>query len=505
MRSPFLILIAIMALGLCLRLFLINGGVDLDECITEYVSSSQSLNELIDRIVQHEFGPPLYFYLMMLWRKVTPDQAIYLALPSLFFGMLLIPLTYLLANKLTSSKTIAQVAALFCALSPLALFYSHETRVYSLFACLNVSAAYFYIKWFKDKSKSSLVALTICACLLAYTHYLAFFFLGLLVIGAFIYCVLEKKTSDFFITIPLFFLPAALFLPWLGNMKKHLSVGTYWVEPTPLNMWWQVIVSNTAALSPVPWVLGAFLTIPLLLVFMVLWLKKKLDLPKSEIAFLLAIVIPPACLVGYITPYIFGYCRYMMPFAPFAWIFFAILWSKSMKPKLLVALLVVLCFFDGFEAKSLGSLNRSGLREIARDMSSNRFGDCLYLVLPDFDAYTLRYYLRTENSNKDNFKIISFPNLDMQRPTPHQGYANAWASKDNVDRLMKYLETSNQKALLVIRDPAVLESSQMPAKSRIDQVMARLGEKYQRIGDTTNYKAKGRSYFVDRFNLSVNK
>ncbi len=494
-----------MALGLCLRLFLINGGIDLDESVTEYVSSSQSLNELISRIVHYEFGPPLYFYLIMLWRKVTPDQAIYLALPSLFFGLLLIPITYLLAKKLTDSNKIAIVSALFCALSPLAMFYSREARVYSLSSCLNAITAYFYIKWLKDKKKSSLVGLAICACLVTYTHYLGFYFLALLIFGAFVYCVVEKKTSDFFKSIPIFFIPAAFFLPWLSCMKEHMSVGTYWVEPTPLGNWWQVLASNIAALSPAPWVLGVFFSIPVILVFLVLWLKKKLELPKSEIAFLLAIVIPPVILIGYITPFILGYCRYMMPFASFAWIIFATLFSKSLKPKMLVALLVVLGLFNSYEAYSLGSLNRSGLRQLAHDIRDNHFGDNLYLVLPDFDVYTLRYYLRTENSNWNKSKIISFPNLDLHHPTAHQGYASTWSDKDNVSRLMAYLEASKEKTLLVIRDPAVLESSQMPAKSRVEQVMTVLGQKYQKIGDTTEYKAKGRSYFVERFSLSSNK
>ncbi len=496
---------AIMALGLCLRLFLINGGIDLDESVTEYVSSSQSIHDLVYRIEHYEFGPPLYFYMMMLWRKVTPDQPIYLALPSLFFSIALISLTYLLAKKLTDSNKIAIVSALFCALSPLAMFYSREARVYSLSSCLNVITAYFYIKWLKDKNKSSLVGLAISASLVAYTHYLGFFFLGLLVMGAFVYCVLEKKTSDFLKTIPIFFIPAILFLPWLNSMKEHMSVGTYWVERTPLANWWQVLASNIAALTPAPWILGAFFSIPVILVFIVLWLKKKPELPKSEIAFLLAIILPPVILVGYVTPFILGYCRYMMPFAPFAWIIFATLFSKSLKPKMLVALLVILGLFNSYEAYSLGSLNRSGLRQLAHDIRDNHFGDCLYLVIPDFDVYTLRYYLRTENSNWNKSTIIAFPDLNLQHPNAHQGYASTWSDKDNVSRLMTYLESSKEKTLLVIRDTAILESSQMPAKSRTEQVMAKLGEKYQKIGETIEYKGKGRTYLVERFNLSSNK
>lgn len=494
-----------MALGLGLRLLLINGGIDLDESVTEYVSSSQTLNELIDRIVHYEFGPPLYFYIMMLWRKLTPDQAIFLALPSLFFGMLLIPLTYLLANKITESNKISLVSAFFAATSPLALFYSHEARVYSLFACFNVCAAYFYIDWLKNKKNGSLFALSIFFCLVAYTHYLGFFFLGLLAMAAFIYCVIQKLTKEFFKTIPLYFLPAALFLPWLKNMKEHLSAGTYWVERTPFDKWWQVIASNTAALTPTPWIAGAFLSIFILITFLILWLKKKIELKTSDIAFLLAVLVPPVFLLGYITPFILGYCRYMMPFAPFAWILWAILLVKSTKPKILVTLLAILGLCNGLEAQSLGSLNRSGLRQLAQDMKDGKFQKSLYLVLPDFDAYTLRYYLRTEAHNSSDYQIISFPNLDMQHPTPHQGYAQTWTDKDNIDRLFDYLKNCKETNLVVVRDPAVLESAKMPAKSRIDQVMARLSATYNKKGSTQEYKAKGRSFLVERFDISSNK
>ncbi|MDX2105240.1 MAG: glycosyltransferase family 39 protein [Candidatus Melainabacteria bacterium] len=505
MKSNLLMLVAIMALGLGLRLLLINGGIDLDESVTEYVSSSQTVSELIDRIVHFEFGPPLYFFLMMLWRKLTPDQAIYLALPSLFFGMLLIPLTYLLAKKITDSSKVALVAALFCSISPLALFYSHEARVYSLFSCLNASAAYFYIDWFKNKKITSLVSFSCLICFIAYTHYLGFFFLGLLGLAGLFFSLVQKQTKDFFKTIPLFFLPAALFIPWLPNMSLHLSAGTYWVERTPFSQWWQVIASNTAALTPVPWVLGAFLSIPLLIVIFFVWLKKKIELDKSNIAFLLAILIPPVFLLGYITPFILGYCRYMMPFAPFGFVLWAILITNKMKTKTMLALLVVLGLCNAFEARSLGSLDRSGLRQLAHDMNDKKFGQCLYLILPDFDTYTLRYYLRTEAKNNSDYQLVSFPNLDMQHPTPHHGYAATWTDKDNVQKLFDFLQQSSQKNLVVIRDPAVLESSKMPAKSRIDQVMKRLASTYERTGDIIEYKAKGRSFFVERFDLSSNK
>lgn len=499
-----------MATGLALRLLLVNGGIDLDESVTEYVSSSDSFKELLDRIVHFEFGPPLYFYLMMLWRKVTPDETIYLALPSLFFGICLIPLTYVLGKKITDSEKISLLSAFFCAVSPLAMFYSHEARTYSLFACLNVASAFFLIDWLKQKNVFSIIAFAILSSLVAYTHYLGIAFLGLLAIGAFLYCWFDKKTSLFLKTLPVFFVPPALFLFWLPFMKEHLSVGTFWVDRTPLDKWWQVVASNTAALSPLPWLLACFVSIAFLLFVVYAVASKKIEIEKSSAAFLLTIIVPPALLLGYITPFIMGYCRYMMPFAPFAWIFSAIiLLSFNLNKKLIVTLLAVLTSLNGYEAYSLGSGDRSGLRQLASD-ETFKYHDGLILVLPDFDTYAFKYYLRTLLARTcidlDSTRtIISFPHTDMDTPAVHQGYAQSWSDPQNVDKLMEIIAKQKNKTLTVVRDPAVLDSRQMPAKSKCDEMMKRISDKYPKTGDTITYPGKGRSFLVERFDLSSNK
>ncbi len=499
-----------MASGLAFRLCLVGGGIDLDESVTEYVSSSTSFQELLDRIVHYEFGPPLYFYLMMLWRKVSPDETVFLALPSLFFGMCLIPLTYLLAKKLTDSTQAGMLSAFFCALSPLAMFYSHEARTYSLFACLNVTTAFFLISWLKEKKLISIIAFAFFACLVIYTHYLGIAFLGLLAAGAFLYCWLDKSISLFYKTLPVFFVPPALFLFWLPYMKEHLKVGTFWVDRTPLEKWWQVIASNTAALSPFPWLIACFISIPIILYVVFLVSTKKLTIDKSAAAFLLTIILPPALLLGYITPFIMGYCRYMMPFAPFAWILFSMLLiNLNLNRKLLMTLLVVLTLTNGYEAYCLGSGDRSGLRQLAAD-ETFKYHDNLILVLPDFDTYTFKYYLRTQivSDSLDTgsqTQIVSFPHLDMNTPAVHQGYADSWTDPQNVERLMTYLDSQSGKVLTVVRDPAVLDSKLMPAKSKCEEVMTKIRDRYQKIGDTITYPGRGRSFLVERFNLSSNK
>ncbi len=510
MRKEILTLISIMASGLAFRLILINGGIDLDESVTEYVSSSNSINELIERIVHYEFGPPLYFFLMMLWRKITPDQAIYLALPSLFFGMLLIPVTYLFAKKLSDSTRVGMLSAFFCAVSPLAMFYSHEARTYSLFAFLNVTSAFFLISWLKEKKKINLVAFALFATLVLYSHYLGLMFIGLLAIGSFIYCWFEKKTALFYKTLPVFLVPAVLFLPWLPYMSEHLKVGTYWTEKTPLNEWWMVILSNLAALIPAPFVAAIFLAIMIIPFFILAILKKDVSLDKGTTFFLIAIITAPVFLLGIITPFIMGYCRYMMPFAPFAWILLAIVVIYlEYKRVWIMSLLAVLTLANSVEAYNLGSKDRSGLRRLAYDIGCDQYKNSYFLMLPDYDTYSLLYYLRTENkipsTPSQPWYLCSFPNFVMSTPSMHQGYAKTWSDPQSVDRLMSYLEQRKQKTLVVIRDKAVQDSKLMPAKTRVNEVIERISQKYQKIGEPVTYSGRGSSFIVERFNLSSNK
>lgn len=94
---------------------------------------------VIDRVLEYDNHPPVYFALAHLWYRLFPDADGYLSvtvarsLPAIF-GTLAVPLGYGCAKGLWGAKSdrIAQWVALAIAVSPYGIFLSQEARHYTL-------------------------------------------------------------------------------------------------------------------------------------------------------------------------------------------------------------------------------------------------------------------------------------------------------------------------------------------------------------------------------------
>ena len=145
-RLPLLI---ILAGGAALRLFrLAADSLWYDETVSTLLAGSP-LPELI-RHTAGDIHPPLYYILLRGWLIALgyptghADGAgngleFAAAFFSLFFGVLLIGLTYVLARRFADARA-GLIAAALVALSPYHVWYSQEVRMYTLGAVLGVVA-----------------------------------------------------------------------------------------------------------------------------------------------------------------------------------------------------------------------------------------------------------------------------------------------------------------------------------------------------------------------------
>jgi uncharacterized membrane protein len=143
------LLVTIIALG-AFALRLIHLGRDslwYDETVSVYLAGQRAA-ELIAHTAR-DIHPPLYYLLLRSWLLLAgyptgqADPAGYglefmAAFLSLFFGVLLVPLTWQLARRLGLGSFTAGLAALLIAISPFGVWYSQEVRMYTLGACLGV-------------------------------------------------------------------------------------------------------------------------------------------------------------------------------------------------------------------------------------------------------------------------------------------------------------------------------------------------------------------------------
>lgn len=139
-KLPYLLLL-ILLIGFVLRLYRLGAdSLWYDETVSAFLAA-ESIPDLIAHTAR-DIHPPGYYVLLHIWASLTGHSEFALAFFSLIFGMLLIPLTYRLARRLTGAPASAAWAALLVAVSPYNIWYSQEVRMYTLGAALGLAAAY---------------------------------------------------------------------------------------------------------------------------------------------------------------------------------------------------------------------------------------------------------------------------------------------------------------------------------------------------------------------------
>ncbi|MCA9943889.1 MAG: hypothetical protein KC449_10430 [Anaerolineales bacterium] len=171
-----------------------------------------------------DIHPPLYYLLLNQWRKLVGDSEFGLRSLSLFAGLLVVPLAFVLGRFVERGQAehrvsqrggllLGLVAAGLLAINPGMVYYSQETRMYALLGLLAALATVLLLRWLSVSSKQYSVfskqysvigknsfvwggAYVLCAAAGLYTHY--FFPAVLLAHNLFI---LAKTIQDYRINL----------------------------------------------------------------------------------------------------------------------------------------------------------------------------------------------------------------------------------------------------------------------------------------------------------------
>ena len=130
-------LVAILLLATALRIWRLDAQSLWND---EGTSVQLALRDLptITRDAAHDIHPPLYYYLLHFWTLLFGSSVWVVRSLSASLGVLTVGLTHALARP--CGKRSALLAALLCAVSPFMVYYSQETRMYILLACLAVAS-----------------------------------------------------------------------------------------------------------------------------------------------------------------------------------------------------------------------------------------------------------------------------------------------------------------------------------------------------------------------------
>jgi uncharacterized membrane protein len=213
---------AIIIVGGALRFHRLDAqSLWLDEGLQYYVATNNSIADILFTRMR-SFHPPLSFLVNHIFLSVHESE-FFLRLPSVLFGIASLPLAYMLARELTSTR-IALFSVALLALSPFHIWYSQEGRMYSQMLFFSLLSSAFLLQALKQGKARWWVYYVLVSAAGMYTH----IFMGLVLISHFVWVLLCRRRHLLAITVSgvavaLLFLPWVLYLPWVSNFLNEVG------------------------------------------------------------------------------------------------------------------------------------------------------------------------------------------------------------------------------------------------------------------------------------------
>ena len=237
------LILAILIIGLILRLISLNQSLWLDEAINVLASKNYSFLAMIAEYAKGDFHPPGWFIILWFWTKLFGYSEVAVRIPSVIFGVISIYVTYLIGKKLIS-KEVGIIAALIMCLNPLHIYYSQEARMYSLATLVVAINIYLFIKLIKQE-KINYFYFILSNFLVLMSDYVAYFIFPAELMVLFLMGKIASPRQR-----------RGLAMTWVGCLIVSIILSIWWL-PTFLG---QLNVGSVASANLPTWkfVLGTF-------------------------------------------------------------------------------------------------------------------------------------------------------------------------------------------------------------------------------------------------------
>ena len=232
-RAEPLVVALCVAIGSVLR-FTPSTPMWLDEALTVNIASAPLAD--IGGLLRHDGHPPLYYYVLHGWMEVFGTGASAVRALSGLVGLGVLAMVFVVARR-HGGVRLARIAVALVAMSPFAIRYSSEARMYELVTLL-VLVGWWLVDRVLDgldaqvrPDRRALAALWVLSGALLLTHYWAIFLLaavGLLLVGAAWRADGARRRGLVEITAVLA-LGGVWFVPWLSAfVYQSAHTGTPW-------------------------------------------------------------------------------------------------------------------------------------------------------------------------------------------------------------------------------------------------------------------------------------
>ena len=138
--------------------------------------SGHSLSWLLPNIASVEPNPPLYYFLLHYWMQVLGQSEFVTRFVSLLFGVLSVPLIYLLGKSL-GHPAVGALSALLMAINPFQIWHAQDVRNYTLWPALSIAGLVFLLHALQEGKIRYWAGYAGMTLLTLYTHYYDLFML----------------------------------------------------------------------------------------------------------------------------------------------------------------------------------------------------------------------------------------------------------------------------------------------------------------------------------------
>jgi hypothetical protein len=181
--------------------------------------------------LREDGSPPLYYLLLHGWMAIFGHGDLAVRAMSAVLNLIAAVPLYVLALRVVGKRA-AAVAVLMYLTSPFALYFATETRMYSLIVLLTALGGLALKRTLRAPSVRSVVALAVCAGLLALTHYWCLYLLLTVAAWILIGAVRGPLRPHWKASLGGLALGVVVFAPWLPAFFYQLKhTGTPWGDP----------------------------------------------------------------------------------------------------------------------------------------------------------------------------------------------------------------------------------------------------------------------------------
>jgi mannosyltransferase len=215
-------LTGILIVGTVLRFALLErNSIWLDEAFAALVAQLK-WQDILAFLRVFDTHPPLYYLLLKAWVSLAGVGEAALRIPSAFFSLISVVLTYSLMRQL-SSERVSLVSALLVATAPFEIWSAQMARMYALFGALTLGATLTLVLSVERRQWGLWAGYAALASAMAYTHDLAFFVLA--AHGLWVTCYQRQLLGRWLLAMGTV---AVLYAPWVPSLLYQVTHAPLW-------------------------------------------------------------------------------------------------------------------------------------------------------------------------------------------------------------------------------------------------------------------------------------